>query len=219
MLQLVSAATRGFVCLSVLAGFVGVARAQGPTSAAIAGRIVDDRGLGVRGAEVVVTNQSTGTSMRAVSRAEGRYQIGGLEVGGPYTVTVRRIGSPVLTRSGFGLTLGQRLEVDLVLAQQAVTILGVETRAARDRVFSRAHMGTESFLSESTIRRMPVINRDLYDLVRLVPQTSTWFALAPSGAGIERALGVRIRENGRAAANPRALFFQRRIRPADRGAS
>jgi len=191
MLQLVSAATRGFLCLCVLAGFVGVARAQGPTSAAIAGRIVDDRGLGVRGVEVVVTNQSTGTSMRAVSRAEGRYQISGLEVGGPYSVTVRRIGSPVLTRSGFGLTLGQRLEVDLVLAQQAVTILGVETRAERDRLFSRARMGTEAFLSDSTIRRMPVINRDLYDLVRLVPQTSTWFALAPSGSGI-RANSIRI---------------------------
>jgi hypothetical protein len=67
----------------------------------------------------------------------------------------------------------------------------VETHAAQDRVFSRAHTGTEALLSDSTIRQMPVINRDLYDLVRLVPQMSTWFALAPSGAGT-RVNSIRI---------------------------
>jgi hypothetical protein len=41
------------------------------------------------------------------------------------------------------------------------------------------------------IHRMPVINRDLYDLVRLVPQMSTWFPLAPSGAGT-RVNSIRI---------------------------
>ncbi len=68
---------------------------------------------------------------------------------------------------------------------------GIETRAAQDRLFSRAHTGTEAFLSDSTIHQMPVINRDLYDLVRLVPQMSTWFTLAPSGAGT-RVNSIRI---------------------------
>src|SRR4029450_13328842 len=67
----------------------------------------------------------------------------------------------------------------------------VETRAADDRVFSRAHMGTEALLSDSVIHRMPVINRDLYDLIRLGPQMSTWFALTASGAG-PRANSIRI---------------------------
>ena len=52
-------------------------------------------------------------------------------------------------------------------------------------------MGTEAFLSDSMIHQMPVINRDLYDLVRLVPQMSTWFPLAPSGAG-NRVNSIRI---------------------------
>ena len=191
MLQLVSASTRCLLGLCLLAALPCTAWAQGPTTAAIAGRIVDDRGLGLRGVEVVVTNSATGTSMRGVSRAEGRYLISGLEVGGPYSVSVRRVGSPMITRSGFDLSVGQRLQVDLVLEQQPVTILGVETRAVGDRTFSRAHTGTESFLSDSMIRQMPVINRDLYDLVRLVPQTSTWFALAPSGSGT-RSNSIRI---------------------------
>src|SRR6478672_2117812 len=169
----------------------GGALAQGTTSAAIAGRVLDTEGHGLHGVEVVVRNHATGIVMRVSSRAEGRYVVSGLEVGGPYSVTVRRIGSPMQTRTGLFLSLGQQLQVDLTFEQQAVRLQEVETQAAQDRVFSRAHTGTEALLSDSTIRQMPVINRDLYDLVRLVPEMSTWFALAPSGAGT-RVNSIRI---------------------------
>ena len=59
------------------------------------------------------------------------------------------------------------------------------------RLFSRAHKGTESLLADSLIHQMPVINRDLYDLVRLVPQMSTWFASTASGAS-PRVNSIRI---------------------------
>ena len=175
----------------ILDGIGGGAWAQATTSAAIAGRILDEQGRGLQGVEVDVRNHATGISTRGVSRAEGRYLISGLEVGGPYSVTVRRIGSPVETRTGFFLSLGQQLQVDLTFEQQAVRLQEVETQATQDRVFSRAHTGTEAFLSDSMIHQMPVINRDLYDLVRLVPQMSTWFTLAPSGAGT-RVNSIRI---------------------------
>jgi len=177
--------------VSLVDGFAGSVWAQGTTSAAIAGRVLDTEGRGLQGVDVVVTNHATGIAMRVTSRAEGRYLVSGLEVGGPYSVTVRRIGSPVQTRTGLFLSLGQQLQVDLTFEQQAVRLQEVETHATEDRVFSRAHTGTEALLSDSTIHQMPVINRDLYDLVRLVPEMSTWFALAPSGAGT-RVNSIRI---------------------------
>jgi hypothetical protein len=137
-----------------------------------------------------VTNEATGISMRGISRAEGRYLISGLEVGGPYSITVRRLGSPMQTRRGLFLSLGQQLRADVTL-DQVVTLQASETRATQDRLFSRAHLGAEAFLSDSMIHQMPVINRDLYDLVRLVPQMSTWFALAPAGEG-PRVNNIRI---------------------------
>jgi len=187
------AARAVFLCLALwmVDGFAGAARAQGTTSAAIGGRILDTQGRGLQGVEVVVRNHATGISVRAVSRTEGRYLISGLEVGGPYSVTARRIGSPMQTRTGLLLSLGQQLQVDLTFEEQAVRLQEVETQASQDRVFSRAHTGTETFLSDSTIHQLPVINRDLYDLVRLVPQMSTWFTLAPSGAGT-RVNSIRI---------------------------
>jgi carboxypeptidase family protein/TonB-dependent receptor-like protein len=165
--------------------------AQGPTTAAIAGRVTDADGRGLPGVEVLVTNRATGTPMRSFSRAEGRYVVAGLEVGGPYAVTARRIGSRSKTKTGFYLSLGQQLQVDIELEQQPVTLVGVETRATQHRLFSRAHQGAETLISDSVIHRMPVLNRDLYDLVRLVPQTSTWFASSASGAG-PRVNSIRI---------------------------
>ena len=191
MAQLAIRAVFCCLVLTLFDGFSSAAWAQGTTSAAMAGRILDAQGRGLQGVDVVVTNQTTGIATRVTSRAEGRYLVSGLEVGGPYSVTVRRIGSPLQTRTGLFLSLGQQLQVDLTFEQQAVRLEEVETRATQDRVFSRAHTGTEALLSDSAIHQMPVINRDLYDLVRLVPEMSTWFALAPSGAGT-RVNSIRI---------------------------
>ena len=178
--------------LVIAAGGIAIrVDAQGPTTAAIAGRILDDSGRGLRGVEVVVTNQATGTSIRGVSRSDGRYQVSGLGVGGPYAVTARRIGSALKTRTGLYLNLGQQLQLDFSLEQRAEMLQAVETRVAQERAFSRSRMGTGALLSDSMIHRMPVINRDLYDLIRLVPQMSTSFALAASGAG-PRVNSIRI---------------------------
>jgi hypothetical protein len=177
--------------LCVVDGIAGALCAQGPTSAAIVGRILDDQGRGVQGVEVAATNTATGIRMRGISRAEGRYVVAGLEVGGPYAVTVRRIASPMKTRTGLYQSLGQQLQVDFVLEQQPVILQAVETYTGQNRLFSRARTGVETFLSDSLIHGMPVINRDLYDLVRLVPQVSTWSALTASGAG-PRVNSIRI---------------------------
>src|SRR5206468_9272446 len=101
--------------LCVVNGSAGTLRAQGPTSAAIAGRVLDERGNGVPGADVIVRNDATGIAMHATSRDGGRYRVGGLDVGGPYSVTVRRLGSSMLTRTGLYLSLGQQRQVDVAL--------------------------------------------------------------------------------------------------------
>src|SRR5436309_11511093 len=65
--------------------------AQGVTTGAIAGTVVDAAGAPVQGATIKVTNRSTGFTSAATTRANGYYLIPNLEVGGPYTVAIRRI--------------------------------------------------------------------------------------------------------------------------------
>lgn len=65
------------------------------------------------------------------------------------------------------------------------------------------HKGTESFIGDSTIHRMPLANRDMYDLLRLVPDS--FFSTKPHGLGVglpivrsivERFRGQVLAENG-----------------------
>ena len=179
-----------FVCAALLT-VAARSRAQSPTSASIGGRVLDRRGRGVQGADVAMTNQVTGFVLRAITRADGRYLIRGLDVGGPYTLTVRRIGWPKAARSGVLLSLGQQLQMDVTLDPEAVMLQAVGINASRNREFSSGRAGVEVLLGDSVVHHLPVFNRDLYDLVRLVPQMSTWFAATAVGAG-PRANSIRI---------------------------
>ena len=96
-------------------------RAQAVTTATIRGTVRSPDGAEVAGASVLVSNQATGYVVET-QVVHGRYRAAGLEVGGPYTVRVRRIGYPPQQRSGLFLTLAQQLEVEFVLDRPASTL-------------------------------------------------------------------------------------------------
>ncbi|HZI42093.1 MAG TPA: carboxypeptidase-like regulatory domain-containing protein, partial [Gemmatimonadaceae bacterium] len=99
--------------------------AQGPTSAAIDGRITDSSGAWVNGAIVRVVNLSTGQSWTATTPATGRFIFEHIAVGGPYRIEARALGFSPEVRTGVVLALGERLAVDMRLEQGAVSLAGV----------------------------------------------------------------------------------------------
>src|ERR1700737_4883133 len=66
------------------------------------------KGAPLAGASVTVRNEATGFQQLRVTGADGRYTAAQLPLGGPYTVTARRIGYRPATRDGFRLPLGAR---------------------------------------------------------------------------------------------------------------
>jgi len=149
--------------------------AQGITTGAVTGVITSDRGQPVEGAVVRITNRSTGTSTSAQTRENGRYFIQSLEVGGPYTVEVRRIGFQPVVQNDVMVTLSQTTRVDMLLSTQAVTLTEVTTlgTAASQAGFSPSHQGVGTVVNDTLIRRVPTLNRDFTDLVKLTPQVVT----------------------------------------------
>src|SRR5688572_10520991 len=148
--------------------------AQGTTTGAIAGVVTNTENAGVEGVQVTAINRSTGATTNSMSREGGRYFITGLEVGGPYTLTARRIGYQPQTRDGLRVTLGQTLRSDFVLAPQAEQLSGVTiTATAENAVISASHTGVGTHISDSAIARLPSLNRDFTDFARLAPQVST----------------------------------------------
>src|SRR5215213_10243334 len=105
--------------------------AQGVTTGAIGGTVTTEQGQAAEGAQITITNRSTGFVASATSRSNGSYLVQGLEVGGPYTVAVRRIGTTAQTRDNVRVGLSQVTRVDFQLAAAVQVLSGVTAIAER----------------------------------------------------------------------------------------
>ncbi len=156
--------------------------AQSVTTGAIGGLVTDSTGNPLSGVQIQVRNNATGYSAGAMTRDNGRYTVPNLEVGGPYTVTARRIGFAAQTRENVLVSLTQTTQVDFRLAVQAAQLSGVEIIATTSE-FSATRKGIETTVDDSTITRIPTLNRDFTDLVKLSPHVQSPPTDGPSAAG------------------------------------
>jgi hypothetical protein len=180
----VNAATMLSLALLLPLSFSSRLAAQGVTTGAISGTVTDAAGKPVENAQVQITNRNTGFRSGSLTRANGYYYVQGLEVGGPYTVSVRRIGYEPVERNGVTVSLSSTTRVDLQLSQSAVTLSAVTVSGqAEASTFSPAHQGVSTEVTDSLIRRLPTLNRNLTDLVKLTPQVIIPTSGGPSAGG------------------------------------
>ena len=166
--------------------------AQGVTTGAISGTILNDQGQPVESAQIEVLNRTTGARSGATSRSDGRYFVQGLEVGGPYTVTARRIGLAPRDTNNVYVALGQNARVDLSMVQSATQLVGVQVTGASSGVISSSHKGIATTITDSVIARFPSLTRNFTDFVALTPQISTKGPGNSGGGQNNRFNGIQI---------------------------
>jgi hypothetical protein len=148
--------------------------AQGVTTGAISGTVANSQGQVLEGVQVQVINRNTGARVGAITHGDGRYFVPSLEVGGPYTLTVRRIGYAPHDSNGVYVSLGQNVRVDFTLSQQAAQLAGVQVIATTpSSVIGSSHKGVSTTVTDSAIARLPTLNRNFTDFVVLTPSIST----------------------------------------------
>jgi hypothetical protein len=150
---------------------------QGVTTTTVHGTVQGLDGALIEGARVTVLNAATGFALHRDVR-RGRFLIQGLEVGGPYTVAVQRLGYQPQRRDGIFLHLGERFEVRFVLQPSAIPL---DTISVTVSPLQGGHGGTAIIVSDSLLHRLPTLNRNVYDFVRLAPHISTKIGFAPGG--------------------------------------
>jgi hypothetical protein len=157
--------------------------AQGVTTATVHGTVRTLDGSDPEGALVTVVNGSTGFGFESVVR-RGRFVVHGLEVGGPYTISIRRTGYHTEQLEHVFLALGQRLELSFMMRVDAIPLDTLQVLSTTSTQ-SSADGGTGTRIADSLLHRLPSLNRNLYDFVRLVPQisTRTGFRTGFSGGG------------------------------------
>ena len=79
-----------FIALVALLWPAGHAGAQGVTTGAISGVVTNEQQQPVAGASVIAIHLPSGTNYEATTRADGRFTIPGMRVGGPYSAPAGR---------------------------------------------------------------------------------------------------------------------------------
>ncbi|MCU0426162.1 MAG: carboxypeptidase regulatory-like domain-containing protein [Candidatus Kapabacteria bacterium] len=136
---------------------------------ALSGKITMDavKLRGLSGARVTATHVPSGTQYSTISRADGNYNLKGLRVGGPYTITVTLVGYRKEELKDITLGLGENRRADIAVAAQDVTIKGIQVTANREKAASRIGAGSE--ISTAQLERTPNISRSFQEMTRTNP--------------------------------------------------
>ncbi|HEY0810374.1 MAG TPA: TonB-dependent receptor, partial [Longimicrobiales bacterium] len=154
------------------------ANAQGVTTSAISGFVLDEKGAPLQGALVRAVHVPSGTPYTALVRASGTYTIPNMRIGGPYRVTVQLLGYQTETKEEPLLQLAQTTRLDFALKVEAVELKAMEVTAEADEVFSSARTGAATYLDAREVAQLPSIKRSTRDLIRLDPRNDGNFAFA-----------------------------------------
>ncbi len=143
--------------------------AQGVTTGAFAGKVVDIDGNPVMGATIKIVHEPTGTQNTTLTRADGRFNVPAVKVGGPYTVTASFEGFKTETKGDLVVKLGETKEVNFTL-QLATVDAGEVVVTASDSVINPYRTGASQNVAQDSIENLPTISRSLSDFTRLSPQ-------------------------------------------------
>jgi hypothetical protein len=163
---------RHFTLLVLLLFTAHLSWGQGATTASLSGVITDGKGGGLPGATVLAVHTPTNTQYGVGTNADGRYNIQGMRVGGPYTIKVSYVGYQDVTKTGIVLALGETLRLDVPLDASATELGNVVITGRPDPVINAGRTGAETNVSRAQINNLPTLNRSLTDFTRLTPQAA-----------------------------------------------
>jgi len=138
------------------------------TTAALTGLVTDAKGEIVPGATVVATHLPSGTNYGVTTRADGRYNLPNVRIGGPYRIKASSTGFTADEVTLPSLQLGQKYVQNFSLPDASTTITGIEVVGTAN---TRANGAGASITSEQ-LRALPTITRSSADFTRLVPMSA-----------------------------------------------
>ena len=155
---------RNFLSICVLFLCAGsVALAQGGRGS-ISGLVTDPGGALIQGAKVVLLNPATGLEQHTVTSSAGLYTFISLNPG-VYKVTVTQTGFKSVAQEKITVNLDQVTEVNIILQVGATTETVTVTEGVTLVEPSNSTVG--SLIGAETIDRVPLLYRNVYDLIQL----------------------------------------------------
>lgn len=159
-----------FLTFFQFASFITEINSQVVTTSSMSGLVTDSNGEALPGANIIAVHEPSGTQYGTSSRADGRYNINGMRVGGPYKVTFSFVGYNNQVIENVFLELGQNYRLDVKLTESAVQLEDITVVVERDEIIRSDRTGTSTTISRQTIESFPTISKRIEDLTKLTPQ-------------------------------------------------
>ncbi|MGH7541994.1 MAG: TonB-dependent receptor [Gemmatimonadota bacterium] len=118
---------------------------------------------------VELRHAGTGAVWTTTSGVDGHFYLPNVRPGAPYTLEVARIGYRTATREEMRLRIGQTLEVEVRLTDEAVPLPELAVEIEADPAFDPSRMGAAARVDEPTLERVPTLTRDFVEFARLSP--------------------------------------------------
>lgn len=145
------------------------------TTATISGTVSDNNGDALPGVVVNAVHTPTGTQYDTVTRADGRYDLRNIRVGGPYTVSANMTGFQSSTQNNIYVKLGENKKVAFTLVPDSVSEELVVV-AESNPLINPSRTGAVANITVENLEKLPSINRSLQDMAR----TNSYFMPDPS---------------------------------------
>ena len=137
------------------------------TTSGIAGKVISGSEL-IIGATIVATHTPSGTVYGAVSNADGRFNIVGMRVGGPYEIKISYIGFSSVKISNVNLQLGETYPVNVNLKEDTNELQDLVVSVQRTK-FTTEKTGAVTNITSNQMLSLPSVSRSIIDVTRLSP--------------------------------------------------
>ena len=161
-----SALLRFSLCCSLFLLFAATAARAQAGRGSINGTVTDSSGAIVPGASVTLTNHDTGLTEHSVATAAGLYTFVSLNPG-QYQITVSLKGFETTVQNNVNVSVDQMTVVNIALRVGATSEV-VTVNAAVDLV-EPSNSTVGQLITAETIDRVPLLTRNVFDLVQLSP--------------------------------------------------
>jgi len=177
----------GFWCFSLrclvllMLCLLCVSSSRAQTSATLSGRVTDQSGASVPGADITVQDVETGAVRTTTTDSAGLYQVFALPIG-EYEVHAKKQGFTEAVRTGIRLVVGQ--DADASLALQVGNVTSQVKVDADVPLVSTTTADVSGLVGERQVKDLPLNGRSYDLLVQLNPAVMNFTAEKTGGTGI-----------------------------------
>ncbi len=157
---------RLFLSICFLFLFSGIAAFAQAGRGAVSGSVTDQTGAVIPGASVTLFNTATGISLHTTTNSAGDFAFISLNPG-DYHITASQKGFVTVVHNQVVVTVDQTTSLKLALRVGSATQVVTVTGSAGLTASTNSTVG--QLITAATIDRVPLLNRDVNDLVQLSP--------------------------------------------------